>query len=220
MSAISEFKIIAIDGGAATGKSSTSRALADLFSFMHVDTGAHYRTLSHALIQAGATAENPASIPAQLDKLELGTAFEGRSARLSINGQVPVDADIRSPLVNTNVSKFAAIKSVRQFLFEYQRSQADIARGNNYAGLIIEGRDIGSVIFPNAEFRFFLFADEATRAARRANEGQTDSIAARDKMDQNRKTAPLVCPEGAIQVDTGPLPLEGVVAKIAAIIRS
>ena len=219
MSATSGFKIIAIDGGAATGKSSTSRALADLLGLMHVDTGAHYRTLAYALIQAGASSENPDTIPSQLEKLQLGTAFEGRSARLSINGMVPADADIRSPEVNANVSKFAAIESVRQYLFDYQRSQADVARDNDYAGLIMEGRDIGSIIFPNAEFRFFLFADEATRAARRANEGQTDSIAARDKMDKNRKTAPLVCPEGAIQVDTAPLPLEGVVAKIADIIR-
>ena len=84
----------------------------------------------------------------------------------------------------------------------------------------MEGRDIGSVIFPNADFRFFLFADEATRAARRAKDGQTDSIAERDKLDSQRKSAPLVCPEGAIRVDTGPLPLEGVVEHICGIITA
>jgi cytidylate kinase len=218
MSASSGFKIIAIDGGAATGKSSTSRALADSLGLMHVDTGSHYRTLAYALIRA--SAKNPDNIPAQLEKLQLGTVFEGRSTRLSINGSVPADADIRSPEVNANVSKFAAIESVRQYLFDYQRSQADVAREHNYAGIVMEGRDIGSIIFPNADFRFFLFADEATRAARRAKEGQTDSIAARDKIDSNRKAAPLVCPEGAIRIDTAPLPLEGVVAKLAGIIRS
>jgi cytidylate kinase len=219
MSASSAFKIIAVDGGAATGKSSTSRAIAERLNLMHVDTGAHYRTLTYALLAVGASDETPDAIPALLESLKLDTTIEGRSARLSINGNVPADADIRSPEVNANVSKFAAIESVREFLFNYQRSQADVARNHpELTGLIMEGRDIGSVIFPNAEFRFFLFADEATRAARRAKDGQTDSIAERDKRDSQRKTAPLVCPEGAIRVDTGPLPLEGVVDHICEII--
>jgi len=214
MPAHSGFKIIAIDGGAATGKSSTARALAERLDLMHVDTGAHYRTLTYALLQNGATTEAPEAIPAHLSELTLGTQIEGRSARLSINGIVPKDSDIRSPQVNAAVSRFAAVQVVRQYLFDYQRNQAALAHERNFAGLIMEGRDIGSVIFPDADFRFFLFADEATRAARRANEGQTDSIAARDKMDTNRKTAPLVCPEGAIRVDTGTLSLKGVVDKI------
>ena len=144
-----------------------------------------------------------------------------RPIELATHGHVPADADIRSPQVNANVSKFAAIESVREFLFNYQRSQAQVARDHaEFTGLIMEGRDIGSVIFPNADFRFFLFADEATRAARRAKDGQTDSIAERDKLDSQRKAAPLVCPEGAIRVDTGPLPLEGVVEHICGIITA
>lgn len=214
-----EFKIVAVDGGAATGKSSTSRALAERFNFMHVDTGAHYRTVTFALLQAGASPEAPEAIPALLADLQLGTQLKGRSALLSVNGAAPADADIRSPQVNGAVSKFAAIPEVRQFLFDYQRSQAEVARDKEFAGLIMEGRDIGSIIFPDAELRFFLHADEATRAARRANEGQTDSIAERDKLDKSRKTAPLVCPDGATQVDTGPLPLEGVVDHISSIIN-
>jgi len=105
-------------------------------------------------------------------------------------------------------------------LFDYQRAQVSVARKEGYAGLIMEGRDIGSVIFPDADFRFFLYADEATRAARRAKEGQTDSIAERDKRDSQRKTAPLTCPEGATRVDTGPLTLEGVVEHITQIIEN
>ncbi|MGB0414710.1 MAG: (d)CMP kinase [Coraliomargarita sp.] len=215
-----DFKIIAIDGGAATGKSSTSRLLAEQLNCMHVDTGAHYRTLTYALLQAGASPESVEGIDSQLAALALGTELEGRSARLSIDGQVPADGDIRSPEVNANVSKFAAIEAVRSALFDYQRSQAKVAQDNGYAGLIMEGRDIGSVIFPDAKHRFFLFADEATRAARRAKEGQTDSIAERDKLDSQRKTAPLTCPEGATRVDTGPLTLEGVVAHIADLIQA
>jgi cytidylate kinase len=103
---------------------------------------------------------------------------------------------------------------VRQALFDYQRSQADVARDEGFAGLIMEGRDIGSVIFPDAEHRFFLEADEATRAARRAKEGQTDSIAERDKMDKARKNAPLICPQGATRINTGPRTLEEVIQHI------
>ena len=219
MSASSEFKIIAVDGGAASGKSSTSRAIAERLGLMHVDTGAHYRTLAYALLNAGADTESADLIPALLAALKLNTTIKGRSALLSINGHVPADAEIRSPEVNSNVSKFAALESVREFLFNYQRSQADVAREHpEFNGLIMEGRDIGSIIFPNAEHRFFLFADEATRAARRAKDGQTDSIAERDKRDSQRKTAPLVCPEGAIRVDTGPLSLDEVVDHICGLI--
>jgi len=218
MSTPSGFKIIAIDGGAATGKSSTSKALAERLGLMHVDTGAHYRTLTYALLVKGATPESTQAIEAYLKDLQIGTQIEGKRAFLSVNATVPEDALIRSPLVNTAVSKFAALKPLRDFLFQYQRSQAEVALKNNFAGLVMEGRDIGSVIFPDADFRFFLFADEATRAARRAGDGQTDSIQSRDKLDSSRKTAPMICPEGAIRVDTGPLPLEGVVEKIAQII--
>ncbi|MDP4610887.1 MAG: (d)CMP kinase [Opitutales bacterium] len=217
MPAPSDFKIIAIDGGAATGKSSTSRGLADKLDLMHVDTGAHYRTLTYAMLKVGASPESD-NISELLGALSLDTTLEGRSARLSINNEVPADSAIRSPEVNANVSKFAAIETVRQKLFNYQRSLAEVAQSANYTGLVMEGRDIGSIIFPDADHRFFLHADEATRAARRANEGQTDSIAARDQMDKTRKTAPLVCPEGATQVDTAPFTLEEVIEKIAKLI--
>lgn len=220
MTSATPFTIVAVDGGAATGKSSTSGLLAERFELMHVDTGAHYRTLSYALLKAGADLSDPAAIAVHLRGLQLDTELEGRRARLSIDGHLPADADIRSPEVNANVSKFAAIPEVRQALFDYQRAQAEVAREKQFAGLIMEGRDIGSVIFPDADFRFFLFADEATRAARRALEGQTDSIADRDKRDSQRKTAPLTCPEGATRVDTGPLTLEEVVDHIAKIIEN
>ena len=204
-----------MDGGAAVGKSSTSKGLAERLDLMHVDTGAHYRTLTYALLATGADPAHPESIPEKLAALKLDTALQGRSAKLSINGHVPEDTDIRSTEVNAAVSKFAAIEQLRTFLFDYQRSQAEVARTHGYTGLIMEGRDIGSVIFPDAKHRFFLHADEATRAARRAKEGQTDSIAARDKMDKSRKTAPLVCPEGATKIDTAPHTLEEVIEIIS-----
>jgi cytidylate kinase len=214
-----KFMIITVDGGAATGKSSTSRGLAERLNLMHVDTGAHYRTLTYALLRAGADPDQQGTIPETLATLKLDTQLEGRSAKLSVNGEVPTDAEIRSPEVNAAVSSFAALPPLRDYLFDYQRSQADVARSEGYAGLIMEGRDIGSVIFPDADHRFFLHADEATRAARRAGEGQTDSITDRDKMDSSRKTAPLVCPQGAARVDTGSRTLEEVVDHIIGLIQ-
>ena len=214
------FKIITIDGGAAVGKSSTSKGLAERLELMHVDTGSHYRTLTYAILGSGADAEQNKTISKILEALKLSTQIDGRSARLGINDVVPVDSHLRSPEVNAQVSKFAAIPEVRKKLFAYQRSLADLAREQHYAGLIMEGRDIGSIIFPEAAYRFFLDADEATRAARRAKEGQTDSIAARDKMDRTRQAAPLVCPEGATQINTAHHTLEEVIEKITRLVGS
>lgn len=215
--ASSEFKIITIDGGAAVGKSSTSKGLADRLDLMHVDTGAHYRTLTFALLAKGAAPED--DLESTLDGLDLKTRLDGRTARLSVDGHTPTEQEIRSPDVNASVSQFAAVSAVRQALFEYQRHQADVAREEGFTGLIMEGRDIGSIIFPDAEHRFFLEADEATRAERRAKEGQTDSIAERDKRDKARKTAPLICPEGATRIDTGPRSLEEVIEHIIRLIE-
>ena len=209
-----------MDGGAAVGKSSTSKGLAERLGLMHVDTGSHYRTLTCALLGSGTSAEQSETISKVLETLELSTQIDGRSAKLGINDIVPVDSDLRSPEVNAQVSKFAAIPELRQKLFAYQRSLADLARNQHYAGLVMEGRDIGSIIFPEAAYRFFLDADEATRAARRAKEGQTDSIVARDEMDRTRQAAPLVCPRGATQIDTAHHTLEEVIEKITHQIES
>ena len=210
----SSFKIVAIDGGAATGKSSTARALAEQLDFMHVDTGAYYRTLTYALLREYADPLHTEKTSAILHTLTLGTQLNGNRAQLIINNTSIPDADIRSQEVNTTVSLFASQPDVRNFLFQYQRGQVNFAQENNFKGLIMEGRDIGSVIFPDADFRFFLFADASTRAKRRAAEGLTDSISERDALDASRKTAPLICPEGAVEIDTGPHTLDAVVAII------
>jgi cytidylate kinase len=220
MSRTSQFQTIAIDGGAATGKSSTARSVAERLNLMHVDTGAHYRTLACALIAKDADPEALDTISTILNALTIDTVIEQRSARLRINGRLFADTESRSPEVNATVSQFAAIRAVRDFLFDYQRSQVEVARDQgNFKGLVMEGRDIGSVILPDANYRFFLFADEATRKNRRVQEGQVDSIAERDKRDSERKNAPLVCPEGAIRIDTGRLNLEEVVDYICKMVQ-
>ncbi len=215
-----EFIVVAIDGGAASGKSSTARGLASRFTFLHVDTGSHYRAITHLLLDAGISPDDAAGVGALLADTQLGTRIESGQARLTINGGEPDASALRSQAVNANVSQVAALERVRRHLFQYQRSQAGVAQEHGFRGMVMEGRDIGSVIFPDAPFRFFLEADVATRERRRAREGLTDSIDARDRMDTTRKTAPLKCPQGAVRIDTSKLTLEQVVDDIAARIQA
>jgi cytidylate kinase len=216
MTAPPEFVIVAIDGGAASGKSTSSRALSDQFHLLHVDTGSFYRGLTAELLRCGVAAADPAAVEHALATLSLTTRIDGRSARMEIGGRIVPEAEIRGREVNEQVSHFAALPPVRQALLSYQRGQADVARQHGFRGVVMEGRDIGSVIFPDADFRFFLHADPAERARRRASEGQQDSIAERDRLDSSRKTAPLACPPGATSIDTTLLTPAEVVARLAA----
>ena len=204
------FIIVAIDGGAAAGKSSAARALSERFHLLHADTGSYYRAVTAGMLRHGVKAGDVPAVKAALTDLHLGTRVEGRSARMELAGQPPGD-EIRSAAVNEAVSHFAAIPELRAALLDYQRGQADAARSHGFRGLVMEGRDIGSVIFPDADFRFFLHADPAERARRRASEGQHDSVTERDRIDSSRKTAPLTCSDGAISLDTTHLSLAQVV---------
>ena len=214
------FLIVAIDGGAASGKSSSSRLISERFNFLHVDTGSFYRALTAGLLRAGAAPTDLATVQTALATLRLGTALNGHSAQMEISGQPVAEAEIRTSAVNAAVSHFAAIPQLRAALLAYQRGQADVARAHGFCGLVMEGRDIGSVIFPDADFRFFLHADPVERARRRANEGQQDSIVERDRLDSSRKTAPLACPVGATSIDTTHIGLAQVVAQMAAAIAT
>ena len=209
--------IVAIDGGAASGKSSSSRLISERFNFLHVDTGSFYRALTAGMLRAGASPADLPTVQAALAALRLGTRVTGRSVEMEIDGR-PVGDDIRSRAVNDHVSHFAAIAELRSALLAYQRGQADVARAHGFRGLVMEGRDIGSVIFPDADFRFFLHADPAERARRRASEGQQDSIVERDRLDSSRKTAPLTCPAGALDIDSTFLTLAQVVDRISALL--
>lgn len=213
------FILVAVDGGAASGKSSTSKILSEQLNLLYVNTGSHYRSLTWAVLQAGIQPTDAASVSSYLETIPISTIVEGREARITLESKVLGD-EIRSEAVNNAVSVVAAIPEVRQFLLKHQRSYAELAKKRGFAGLIMEGRDIGSVIFPDADFRFFMFADEAERARRRQLEGQVDSIQKRDQLDKQRKTAPLTCPEGATKIDTTHLTLEEVAHKIHRIIQS
>jgi cytidylate kinase len=220
LSAPAPFLLVAVDGGAASGKSSLARALAERFNFLHVDTGAHYRAVTLALRQAGVSPDDAPAVAAALAALPRDTQVSGRAAQLVLAGRAADAAALRSEDVNAHVSRFAALPAVRQFLFDYQRSQAAVARTRHFAGLVMEGRDIGSVIFPDADLRLFLTADPATRAQRRAAEGQADAVAERDRLDTSRATAPLTCPPGATVIDSSALTLAQVVARATELIES
>ncbi|RXK56481.1 (d)CMP kinase [Oleiharenicola lentus] len=209
--------IVAIDGGAASGKSSTSRLLAERFNLLHVDTGSFYRHITWELLRRNVPSGERTALLAALPSLNFSTRLEGRSARMLIGGQ-PAGDEIRSQQVNEHVSHYAAVPEVRAILLDYQRGQTEVAKQHGFRGLVMEGRDIGSVIFPDADFRFFLHADPAERVKRRAAEGRQDSIAERDRLDSSRKTAPLACPPGAIDIDSTFLTLEQVVEKLAGLI--
>lgn len=211
------FIIIAIDGGAASGKSSSSKILADRFNLLHVDTGSFYRHITYELLRMGVAHTDLPAINGALATLVFTTRLNGRSAQMLIGGN-PAGSEIRGQNVNEHVSYYAAIPEVRHALLGYQRGLVDVAKAHAFRGLVMEGRDIGSVIFPDADFRFFLHADPAERAKRRAMEGQTDSIAERDRIDSSRKASPLTCPAGAISIDTTTLPLAQVVEQAATLI--
>ncbi len=212
----SPFLIVAIDGGAAAGKSTTARALSARFHFLHVDTGSHYRALTAEMLRLGLRATEAAEVERALAGLALGTRVEGRRAHIEVSARLVPETELRGPEVNAAVSHFAAIPALRAKLLAYQRDQARIAREAGFAGLVMEGRDIGTVIFPDADFRFFLHADPEERARRRAAEGQQDSIQERDRLDSSRKTAPLLCPPGATDIDSTFLSLDEVVERVSA----
>jgi len=211
------FIIVAIDGGAAAGKSSTASALSRRFNLLHADTGSYYRAVTSEMLKRGADPGDLASVKAALADLRLGTRIDGRLAQIEIAGRRP-GAEIRSREVNEAVSHFAAIPELRSALLSYQRGQAAAARSGGFAGLVMEGRDIGSVIFPAADFRFFLHADPAERERRRVREGQQDRVAERDRLDSTRKTAPLSVPDGAVSIDTTRLTIAEVADRMASVI--
>lgn len=215
-----KFIVIAIDGGAASGKSSTSKILAERLNLLYVDTGAHYRTIAYMLLSNNIYPENLDLIINQLLNFKLTTNLIGRSAQLALNDQYIDDDHLRSELVNRYVSQFATLPEIRDFLLKYQRSLKDFGFNNQFAGLVMEGRDIGSIVLPDADFCFFLEADPNDRHERRKLQGQQDLIHARDQLDLTRKTAPMICPPNAIRINSSKLSLEEVVNFILKIIAS
>lgn len=205
---------VTIDGGAASGKSSTARGVAEELNLVHVDTGAHYRAVTLGALNEGVDPDDGDRLGSFLATLKLATVFDGRDAILTVNGIRPFREDLRSDRVNRAVSRYAALPLLRSLLLDYQRSIPGAIDPERFAGVVVEGRDIGSVVFPDARYRFFLEADPVTRESRRAAQGEVDSVQDRDASDSRRKTAPLICPEGAIRINTGTMDLRSVIDTI------
>tara|TARA_B100001093_G_scaffold134843_1_gene127386 strand:+ start:3090 stop:3743 length:654 start_codon:yes stop_codon:yes gene_type:complete len=203
------FYLIAIDGGAGTGKSTTASILSERLNFLHVDTGSHYRSITRHLLNLGVGPEE-AEKYININKLTLSSEIDERKSKLSLDGKSFGKDQLRSKEVNDMVSKFACLPALRNTLFNYQREQVDLAQSHNFVGLVMEGRDIGTVIFPNADLKVFLHADPSVRENRRKRDGESDEIASRDRQDKQRQVAPLKESSGSLRIDTSSLGIEEV----------
>jgi cytidylate kinase len=217
--------VITIDGPAGAGKSTTAREVARRLGFKLVDTGALYRALAWALVQAGVSPEDEAGVGALLARttVELTGGGELNGSRVLVNGR-DVSAEIRSPEIAMLTSKLTALKTVRDKLTPLQRRLA--AAG----GVVLEGRDTGSVVCPDAEVKVYLDAALAERARRRRDELAARGLAAdyesvkaeiaqRDRQDMEREIAPLRKPESAVSVDSTSLSPEAVVQRILEVVE-
>lgn len=212
------FFIIAIDGGAGTGKSTTASMLSERLNFLHVDTGSHYRSITRHLLNEG-IGPNEAENYININKITLSSEIEGRKSKLSVDGKSFGKDQLRSKEVNDMVSKFACLPALRNTLFNYQREQADLAQSYNFVGLVMEGRDIGTVIFPDSDLKVFLHADSSVRENRRKRDGESDEIASRDRQDKQRQVAPLMESLGSLRIDTSALGIEEVYETIVTHIK-
>ena len=211
-----KFTTIAIDGGAGSGKSTTATNLSTKLNFLHVDTGSHYRSIASVLNNESVGFNQ---IDENLNKFKLSSSVSGSKSLLLINDNLVAESILRSEEVNNSVSNYASISSVRNLLFEYQRSQVELAKLHNFNGLVMEGRDIGSIILPNADLKLFLHAPDSIRQNRRSGDGEKDQILQRDQMDTSRKVAPLVQSVDSIMINTGELSIEEVFSQILSLIN-
>lgn len=207
------YKSIAIDGPAGAGKSTLARKLAKEFGFLYVDTGAIYRTVALRVLRAGADPTSEAQVAPLLDTMNIRMEYDTVGVQRMILDGDDVSEAIRAHQISGIASKVSAIPAVRAFLLDFQRKQA---RENN---VVMDGRDIGTVVLPDADVKIFLTASPEARAQRRTMEliekGQEADyntiladIVARDEQDRNRPIAPLKQAEDAILVDTTYLDLE------------
>lgn len=212
--------VIAIDGPSGSGKSSTSRGVADRLGLRYLDTGAMYRAMTWWMLRAGVDLTDPAAIAARAGEPVIESGTDPLAPTIAVDG-VDVALAIRTDAVTGAVSPVSAVPEVRARLLELQRAIIAAAAG----GIVVEGRDIGSVVAPDARVKVYLTADPAARALRRAaEEGGSDvaateqSLLARDRIDSGRATAPLVQADGAVHLDTTPYTLDEVVDLVVGLV--
>lgn len=214
---------VAVDGPAGAGKSSISKIVAKKLGYLYIDTGAMYRSVTWAVLHNHIDVNNQKAVEALLPELDLTMEASDDSCKVFIAGQDVTDF-IRTPQVNNAVSIVASYKGVRQYLVERQRLMAEAG------GVILDGRDIGSVVLPNADLKIYLTASVEARAMRRylevkgtVNE-QTledikDSVMQRDDMDKNRKESPLIQVEDAVLVDSSEMTFDETVEHILHLVQ-
>ena len=204
---------IAIDGPAASGKSTVAKLIAKELGYTFINTGAMYRAITWYLGRSGVQPHDAEKIASLLPNMPLSFGKAGSVSTVVFEGRV-LSSELTEPYTNEHVSTIAAIPSVRSYLLHKQREY------NKTEPVVMEGRDIGSVVFPDTPFKYFVTASPEVRSARRAAQGLTDSIAERDKNDSARACAPLTQAPDAKLVDTSDLTIEQVVSQIVADIRS
>ena len=212
--------IIAIDGPAASGKSTAAIGVAKALDITHLDTGSMYRAVTYGLISNQISFKDTKSIMDFLESLKLRFSNSKKETSLILNDNNVTDL-IRSNSISKNVSEVSALKIVRDFMVEIQRQMA------SDKDCILEGRDIGSIVFPNADFKFFMTADEKSRAERRLIElvrsgdrnaselnDVLDDLKVRDLKDSTRNHSPLIKAKDALVIDTTYLTINEVIDKI------
>ena len=199
--------VVAIDGPAASGKSSVARLLARRLAYLYVNTGAMYRAVTWLAVSRGVSPEDPVGVRALLHSVSFRCTVTNGESSLSLDGVDPTPHLVEEA-VNAGVSAIASIPEVRRLLVEKQRAYA---LEND---CVMEGRDIGSVVFPETPYKFYIDASLEVRALRRARQGVEDPISARDKFDSTRRTSPLIIAEDAHVIDSSNLTVDGVVGEI------
>ncbi len=200
-------QVIAIDGPAASGKSSVARELARKLGFAYVNSGAMYRAATWFVLDRGVDLENAAKIGGLIESARIDCDLQELESRIRIDGIDPA-AHLRDEQVTNGVSLVSSVTRVREILVEKMHEYA-----RDY-DVVMEGRDIGSVVFPDTRFKFYIDASPEIRSNRRAAQGQTDRIAARDRADSSRRASPLTIAADAHVIDSSHLPINGVVSEI------
>lgn len=211
--------LIAIDGPAGSGKSSVARAIADELGFINLNTGAAYRAVALAALQEDVSLDDGASLAGVSRRVSL----DAGGAR--VDGKPVPEDELRTPEVSAAASAVSARPEVRAVLLDVQREAA--RRANREGGAVVEGRDIGTVVLPEAELKVYLSAAPEERARRRAHqtgreaelERIKEAMSQRDRQDSERETSPLKPAPEAIILDTTSLSLEGVVSRVLELVR-
>ena len=187
---MSQPSVIAIDGASASGKSTNARLIARKLGYAYVDTGAMYRTLAWHCLQKGTDIHNAKSVASIVRRWKTSLDCVDGNVRLTVDGYYP-EKEIRTAETSAAVPHVAAVPPVRKWMKEKQRECV------KFGDLVMEGRDIGTNVFPETDFKFYLDASLDERIRRREADGVKEDLAARDKRDSQRKAAPLMIPLGA-----------------------